>query len=94
MPGPARSAEECSLCKKFCLVRQWFESRSTPSLFHTQLNLHLMHDPEALKYVRKNLANWIGIGTTVVEHATSGQKGNVARSNWLYDITYLEMVDA
>ena len=55
-----------------------------------------MHDPKASKYVGKNLATLIGIriGTTVVEHATSGQKGNVARSNWLYDVMHLEMVDA
>ena len=37
-----------------------------------------MHDPEASKYVGKNLATSIEIGTTVVEHATSEVKGNVA----------------
>ena len=88
--GPASSVEEHSLCKKFHLVRPRFESRRTPSLFRARLNSHLRHDPEALKNVGKNLAISIGIGTTVVEHATSGQKGNVAQLNWLYDIIHLD----
>ena len=56
------------------------KSHRMPSLFHWRLNSHLMDDPKTLKYVRKNLATsiGIGIGTTVIEHTTYGQKGNVA----------------
>ena len=60
-------------------IRQVFKS------FSCAINSHLMHDPEASKYVGKNLATSIGIGTIFVEHTTCGQKGNVAQLNWLYD---------
>ena len=57
VPGPASSVEERLLRnKKLCLVRPWFKSGRTPSLFHVRLILQ-MHDPEASKHVRKKSCN-------------------------------------
>ena len=77
-PGLASSVEERSLCKKFrhqTVVRISPYAKSFSCAIN---NSHYMYDPEASKYVGKNLVTSIGIGTTVVKHATSEVIGNVA----------------
>ena len=78
MPGLASSVEERSLHEKFRHQTMVRISPYAKSFSCAINNLHYMYDPEASKYVGKNLATSIGIGTTVVKHATSEVKGNEA----------------
>ena len=86
LPGTASSVEDLSLCKKFGLVRPSFESHHAPSLFHVRwirnkcMTSRLQNKSERISQTRnlnQNYCCWT---------CNLWAKGNVARSNWPFDV--------